>query len=204
MRDPVPDFEQLFAVDGGYEIVHKKLLVLATSKLASARISAGNVGELARLSGEDVVSLALERLLNEGDKEKGTYYALRDYIRNHIRTLEKSPKVQFETTAGSNQEEWSNYWEAVDDKIELDPAMATERREIEEASAEIFDKLKKQFCDQKDELDIIDAFQNQFYKRKEVCELTGMAPEIFDRSFKRIKRAAISLSKEKEALKHAK
>ncbi len=76
MRDPIPDFEQLFAGDGGFEVVFRKLLILATEKLAAARISAGNVGELARLTVNEVVCLALERLINEGNKGKRPYFEM--------------------------------------------------------------------------------------------------------------------------------
>ena len=168
MHDPIPEFEQLFTRDGGFEKVFKKLLRLATTELAAARISAGNVGELARLSEEEIVFIALERLQDEGVKDKGAYYTLRNHIRNYIRTLEKSPRVQFEATAGNDSNQWSEYWEGVEDTASWDPALAAERRETEDISTAILERLKYIFSGKEDELAIIDAFQNQFYKRKEV------------------------------------
>ncbi len=112
--------------------------------------------------------------------------------------------MRIETTVGSDDEMWSVYWQGVEDTATEDPALAAETREKEKTSIEIFDRLKEHFSDKEEELSIIDAFENQFYKRSEVCELTGMNPKVFDRAKKRIQRAASKLIKKKEALKNGK
>jgi len=188
--------EAMLADVGGFRRCYLKLVRMAKRlKQAALTVRPGN-RRLAEMEATDFVNDGCIRLIEEGPGDLTPYYALRNFVRNSIRTKAKSPYGDREIPIGGDSEEWAEYWENTYEPTEEHPDQFAERQEAVSHAMTVLFRLRGALEGDADALEILAARELGFGKRSEIINETNLDGPAYDRALKRIQRKAIQIPKE--------
>lgn len=198
MEEYLRELDQMLEADGGFEKSYLKLIRMAAELVRAAIVTKPGNRALRELEPIDLVHTAFERLISDGPGEVRPYYALRNFVRNKIRTLSKSPAAFREVPVGGNEDEWSDFWDTTHDPTEHNPGIEAELREAADLARKIMFRLRAEFNDDDQVLEILAAWELGFRKRRDIIRESNLNARTYDAAWKRLKRKAARIWKDME------
>ena len=198
MEENLRELDQMLKADGGFEKCYFKLIRMAAELRKAAISPRPSIRGLRELEPIDLVHSAFERLIREGSGKVRPYFALRNFIRNKIRTLSKSPSANREVPVGGHGGEWNDYWDTVHDPNEHNPRAEAEQREAADWAKKVMFRLRAEFIDDERVQEFFAAWDLGFRTRREIIRESDLNERTYDAAWKRLKRKAAQVRKDME------
>ena len=192
------ELDRMLEADGGFKRCYLKLIAMAAKLRKAAIFARPSNRALRELEPLDLVHTAFERLIRDGPGEVRPYYALRNFVRNKIRSLSKSPAADREVPVGGHEDEWSEFWDTVHDPTEHNPGAKAELREAADRAKRIVFRLRAELEDDEQMQEYFAAWELGFRKRRDIIRESNLNAQTYDAAWKRLKRKAAQVWKDME------
>lgn len=189
VSNPTSDFDEIFAAQGGFEAVYKRLSALARQQLAHYGGNTRARVVLRQHDPEEIVDEAFKDLLClESEPKDGPYYFLRNRVRNIVRSMAKNVKegrtVRIEGSSSAKQDAYAQVSDPTD------PTAADLATVVDDADFDI-KVLFRLLADLKDDNEVktlCDAIIEGYREPADLRDLTGLDQAAYEAAFKRLKR----------------